>query len=65
MRLYTADCPLRMPFFPLPPPAGIAINLAILVALVGEDPANTLVGIATPLVAALAYPVLHRPRPRA
>lgn len=55
--------PYRMPLFPLPPLAGIAINLVILIALVHEDPANTLVGIVAPLVAALAYLALHRLRP--
>lgn len=56
--------PYRMPLFPLPPLAGIAINLVILVALVHEDPINTLVGIVSPLVAALAYLAIHRLRPK-
>ena len=57
--------PYRMPFFPLPPLAGIAINMVILVALLHEDPANTLVGIVTPFVIALAYLAIHRLRPKA
>ncbi|MBU1377535.1 MAG: APC family permease [Alphaproteobacteria bacterium] len=56
--------PYRMPFFPLPPLAGIAINLVILIALLSEDPTNTLVGIVTPFVAALAYLAIHRLRPK-
>lgn len=56
--------PYRMPLFPLPPLAGIAINLVILIALVHEDPVNTLVGIVAPLVAALAYLAIHRLRPK-
>ena len=56
--------PYRMPFFPLPPLAGIAINLVILIALVREDPANTLVGIVTPFVAALVYLAIDRLRSR-
>ena len=54
--------PYRMPFFPLPPLAGIAINLAILIALMREDPTNTLVGLVSPVVAALVYLVIHRLR---
>jgi APA family basic amino acid/polyamine antiporter len=57
--------PYRMPFFPLPPLAGIAINMVILIALLHEDPANTLVGIVTPFVIALAYLAIHRLRPKA
>lgn len=56
--------PYRMPFFPLPPLAGIAINLVILIALVREDPANTLVGIVAPVAAALVYLAIHRLRPQ-
>ena len=56
--------PYRMPFFPLPPLAGIAINLAILIALVREDPAYTMVGIVAPVVAALVYLAIHRLRPQ-
>lgn len=57
--------PYRMPFFPLPPLAAIAINMVILIALLHEDPANTLVGIVTPFVIALAYLAIHRLRPKA
>ncbi len=56
--------PYRMPFFPLPPLAGIAINLVVLVALVREDPAHTLVAIVAPVVAALVYLAIHRLRPQ-
>ncbi len=55
--------PYKMPLFPLPPLAGIAINMVILIALMHEDPANTLVGIVTPFVTALAYLAIHRRRP--
>lgn len=57
--------PYRIPFFPLPPLMGIAINVVILIALLREDPANTFVGIATPFVTALAYLAIHRLRPKA
>jgi hypothetical protein len=52
-----------MPLFPLPPLAGIAINLTILAALVREDPAHSLAGLLAPTLAALAYLAIHRLRP--
>lgn len=56
--------PYRMPFFPLPPLAGIAINLTILIALLREDPVHTVIGIVAPVFAALVYLAIHRPRPQ-
>jgi APA family basic amino acid/polyamine antiporter len=40
------DRPYRMPLFPLPPILGLAINAALLVALVNEDPLHSLTGVA-------------------
>jgi APA family basic amino acid/polyamine antiporter len=57
--------PYRMPLFPLPPLAGIAINLVILIALVREDLAHSAVAIMAPVVAALAYLAIHRFRAKA
>ena len=56
--------PYRMPFFPLPPLAGIAINLAVLIALLREDLGHTLVAMLAPVIAALTYLVIHRLRLR-
>jgi len=38
--------PYRMPFFPLPPLLGLAINTALLIALINEDPLHSLTGLA-------------------
>jgi APA family basic amino acid/polyamine antiporter len=56
--------PYRMPWFPLPPLAGIAINVAVLIALLREDPTHTLIAIVAPTAAALAYIAIHRLRPQ-
>ena len=40
------DRPYKMPFFPLPPLLGLAINGALLVALIHEDPLHSLTGMA-------------------
>ena len=40
------DRPYRMPFFPAPPIMGLAINTALIVALIHEDPLHSLTGIA-------------------
>lgn len=37
--------PFRMPWFPLPALLGLAINLALLAALVMDDPAHSLLGL--------------------
>ncbi|HEY0647104.1 APC family permease [Phenylobacterium sp.] len=56
--------PYRMPLFPLPPLAGIAINVAVLAALVSEEPVTTLTGFLAPTLAAIAYLVIKRFAPR-
>lgn len=57
--------PYRMPLFPLPALLGIAINLAVLAALVVEEPVPTLSAILVPVAAALTYLVIQRLRPAA
>ena len=53
-----------MPLFPLPPLAGIAINVAVLAALVSEEPVTTLTAFLAPTLAAIAYLVIKRFAPR-
>jgi APA family basic amino acid/polyamine antiporter len=52
--------PYRMPLFPLPPLAGIAINVAVLAALVSEEPVTTLTAFLAPTLAAIAYLAIQR-----
>lgn len=52
--------PYRLPLFPAPPIAGIVINLAILAALLREDPANTLIALLAPAAGWAAYAGLRR-----
>lgn len=49
------DRPYRMPFFPLPPIMGLAINTALLVALIHEDPLHSLTGMAILVVIGASY----------
>lgn len=56
--------PYKMPLYPLPPLAGIGINLAVLIALVREDPFHSLAAILAPVLAALTYLAIHRLGPK-
>jgi APA family basic amino acid/polyamine antiporter len=53
------DRPYRMPFFPLPPLLGLAINTALLIALTLEDPLHSLTGMAMLVAIAAGYLLAH------
>jgi len=52
--------PFRIPFYPLPPIAAIALNLALFAALVYEDPVHSLEGFALLGVVGVAYAIFRR-----
>ena len=52
--------PFRIPIYPLPAIAAIGLNLALLVALVVEDPMHSLGGFAFLAVIGAVYAALHR-----
>lgn len=55
--------PFRIPWFPLPPLAAIALNIALLAAMVYEDPAHSLAGwFALACVALVYYLIGRRPQ---
>jgi basic amino acid/polyamine antiporter, APA family len=56
--------PFRIPLYPLPAIAAIALNLALLAALVFEDPVHSLGGIAILAVIGAVYATVHRIRGR-
>lgn len=57
--------PFRMPWFPLPPLLALALNAALLAALVYEDPWHSLGGLLALAAIGLVYFVLgRRPRPQ-
>lgn len=56
--------PFRMPWFPLPPLLAIALNAALLAALIYEDPTHSLAGVVALACIAVVYAVIGR-RPRA
>jgi APA family basic amino acid/polyamine antiporter len=47
--------PWRMPFYPLPALAGAAINAALIVAMIWEDPVNSGLGLAMLAAVAIVY----------
>jgi len=58
--------PFRMPWFPLPPLISIALNAALLAALIYDDPRHSLAGLFALAVVAVAYFVIgHRPEAQA
>ena len=52
--------PFRIPFYPLPSIAAVALNLALLAALVIEDPVHSLGGFALLAVIGAVYATVHR-----
>jgi APA family basic amino acid/polyamine antiporter len=52
--------PFKMPLFPLPALIGLALNLSLLVALIGSDPGHATAGLAAAVTLGLAYAVLRR-----
>jgi APA family basic amino acid/polyamine antiporter len=52
--------PFRMPWFPLPPLLAIALNAALLVALIYEDPVHGMAGLLALLFVAAVYAVIRR-----
>ena len=52
--------PFRIPFYPLPAIAAIGLNLALLAALVFEDPVHSLGGFAFLAVVGAVYATVHR-----
>jgi APA family basic amino acid/polyamine antiporter len=52
--------PFRIPIYPLPAIAAIGLNLALLVALVVEDPMHSLGGFAFLAVIGAVYAAIHR-----
>ena len=54
--------PFRIPFYPLPAILAIALNLAMLAALIVEDPVHGLGGLAFLAVVGAIYATVHRMR---
>lgn len=54
--------PFRIPFYPLPVLAAVGLNLALLAALVFEDPVHSLGGFAFLAVVGAIYAAVHRMR---
>lgn len=52
--------PFRIPFYPLPAIAAIGLNLALLAALVFEDPVHGLGGFAFLAIIGVVYAIFHR-----
>jgi APA family basic amino acid/polyamine antiporter len=52
--------PFRIPFYPLPAIAAIGVNLALLAALVFEDPVHSLGGFAFLAVVGAVYAIVRR-----
>ena len=52
--------PFRIPMYPLPVIAAVALNLALLVALVVEDPVHSLGGFAVLGAVGVIYATIHR-----
>jgi APA family basic amino acid/polyamine antiporter len=57
--------PFRIPVYPLPAIAAVGLNLALLAALVVEDPMHSLGGFAFLAVIGAVYAALHRSVERA
>jgi APA family basic amino acid/polyamine antiporter len=56
--------PFKMPLFPLPAVSGLALNVALLTAMLIDDPFHTLAGIGAALVLGVGYALLRRSEPR-
>jgi len=56
--------PFRIPWYPLPPLLAIALNAALLAALIYEDPRHSLAGLVALGCIAVVYALIGR-RPRA
>jgi APA family basic amino acid/polyamine antiporter len=57
--------PFRIPWFPLPPLIAIALNAALLAAMIYEDPTHSLAGLcALGVIALVYYGMGRRPRPQ-
>jgi basic amino acid/polyamine antiporter, APA family len=57
--------PFRIPWFPLPPLIAIALNAALLAAMIYEDPTHSLAGLcALSVIALVYYGMGRRPRPQ-
>jgi APA family basic amino acid/polyamine antiporter len=56
--------PFRIPFYPLPAIAAVGLNLALLAALVFEDPVRSLGGFAFLAVVGAIYATVHHIRGR-
>ena len=57
--------PFRIPWFPLPPLIAIALNAALLAAMIYEDPMHSLAGLcALSVIALVYYGMGRRPRPQ-
>jgi APA family basic amino acid/polyamine antiporter len=54
--------PFKMPLFPLPAVLGIAINLALIGAMIWESPQDSLIGLAMIAAIALVYAVIRPTR---
>lgn len=52
--------PFRIPTYPLPAIAAVGLNLALLAALVADDPAHSLGGFAFLAVVGVVYAAVHR-----
>ena len=52
--------PFKMPLFPLPALAGLALNLALLAAMFVDDPLHTSMGIGAALVLGIGYALVRR-----
>lgn len=61
LRLAEPDLPrpYRMPLFPLPAVLGIIVNIALVSALVWEDPASSLIGVVMLAIIAAGYGIAH------
>ena len=56
--------PFRIPLYPLPAIAAVGLNLALLAALIFEDPVHSLGGLAFLAVVGAIYATVHRMRGR-
>ena len=57
--------PFRIPLYPLPAIAAVALNLALLAALIVDDPIHSLEGFAFLAVIGAVYAAVHRSVARA
>ena len=52
--------PFRIPLYPIPPIAAVGLNVALLAALIVEDPVHSLGGFAFLAVVGAVYATVHR-----